>query len=138
MPSFSQESLDKLNTCHPDLQIILNEVIKHFDCKVLCGHRNKQEQDKAYRNGFSKVRWPNSKHNTTPSMAVDVAPYVVDYNDRERITYFAGYVMAIALSLGINLRWGGDWDMDTQVNDNAFDDLVHFELVTDGTIQTSR
>jgi peptidoglycan L-alanyl-D-glutamate endopeptidase CwlK len=27
------------------------------------------------------------------------------------------------------LRWGGDWDMDTKVSDNDFDDLVHFELV---------
>jgi len=28
-----------------------------------------------------------------------------------------------------DLRWGGDWDRDTQVDDNNFDDLVHFELV---------
>jgi hypothetical protein len=29
----------------------------------------------------------------------------------------------------LKLRWGGDWDMDTEVKDNKFDDLVHFELV---------
>jgi hypothetical protein len=30
--------------------------------------------------------------------------------------------------MDIPLRWGGDWDSDTEVNDNGFDDLVHFEL----------
>jgi len=30
--------------------------------------------------------------------------------------------------MGMKIRWGGDWDMDTQTKDNKFDDLVHFEL----------
>ena len=30
--------------------------------------------------------------------------------------------------MGIDLIWGGDWDGDTDLKDNAFDDLVHFEL----------
>ena len=30
--------------------------------------------------------------------------------------------------MGIDLIWGGDWDGDTDLNDNNFDDLVHFEL----------
>jgi len=36
--------------------------------------------------------------------------------------------MGTAQSLGYPLRWGGDWDGDTETNDNRFDDLVHFEL----------
>ena len=32
--------------------------------------------------------------------------------------------------MDINLRWGGDWDQDTEVKDNRFDDLGHFELDT--------
>jgi len=31
--------------------------------------------------------------------------------------------------MGVDLRWGGDWDGDTEVRDNGFDDLVHFEIV---------
>jgi len=31
--------------------------------------------------------------------------------------------------MGVDLRWGGDWDSDTEVRDNSFDDLVHFEIV---------
>jgi peptidoglycan L-alanyl-D-glutamate endopeptidase CwlK len=26
------------------------------------------------------------------------------------------------------IRWGGDWDMDNDLSDNTFNDLVHFEL----------
>ena len=79
----------------------------------------------------SKVRWPNGKHNTVPSMAVDVTPYPVVWDDRERQTLFAGFVLATAKVMGLGLRWGGDWSMDFQVKDNRFDDLVHFELVDD-------
>ena len=60
---------------------------------------------------------------------VDVVAYPIDWNDRERQTLFAGYVLGLAKSMGITLRWGGDWDRDTDVQDNKFDDLMHFELV---------
>lgn len=70
-------------------------------------------------------------------MAVDVAPYPIDWEDRDRLHYFAGYVMGTAAylyDLGVmsyRVRFGGDWDMDTQTADNTFDDLVHFELIGD-------
>ena len=31
-------------------------------------------------------------------------------------------------SMGVNLRWGGDWDQDFEVQDNKFDDFPHFEI----------
>lgn len=133
MPQFSDRSILRLSECDPRLQNVFGEVIKHFDCIVLCGHRSQREQNAAYRAGTSKLRYPQSKHNKKPSMAVDVAPFerhalAVDWSDRERMTFFAGQVIATARSMGINLRWGGDWDRDTKVKDNTFDDLVHFEL----------
>jgi len=27
------------------------------------------------------------------------------------------------------VRWGGDWDRDTELKDNRFMDLVHIELI---------
>ena len=42
---------------------------------------------------------------------------------------FAGFVLGIAKSIGITLRWGGDWDRDWTVMDNKFDDFPHFELI---------
>ena len=64
-----------------------------------------------------------------PSKAVDAYPYPVDFNDLNRMRYFAGIVMGIAAVKGIKLRWGGDWNQDTQLSDNKFNDLPHFELV---------
>lgn len=129
MPAFSKLSAERLATCDPRLQAVLNEVIKHFDCSVVFGHRTKAEQDQAVAEGRSKTPWPSSKHNAQPSLAVDVVPYPIEWADRERHHYFAGWVMAIAAAKGITLRWGGDWSRDTQVRDNGFDDLVHFEIV---------
>jgi len=129
MPSFSDKSLSKLATCDPRLQRVFHEVVRNFDCTILEGHRNKERQNRMVKEGKSQVRWPNSKHNTLPSMAVDVTPYPVVWDDRERQTLFAGFVLATAKAMGIDLRWGGDWDRDTEVRDNTFDDLVHFEIV---------
>ncbi len=128
MPKYSQTSADRLATCDERLQRVFNEVIKHFDHTIVCGHRGQAEQDKAFADGKSKVRWPDGKHNKTPSEAVDAVPYPIEWGDRERATLFAGYVLGTAKQKGIDLRWGGDWDSDTEVADNDFDDLWHFEL----------
>lgn len=129
MPAFSRRSLERLETCDHRLQAVLLEVIKHFDCTVLTGHRGEAEQNEKVAQGLSKVRYPDSKHNRTPSLAVDVAPYPIDWEDLDRFRYFAGFVMGVASCMGIKLRHGGDWDQDTQLKDNRFDDLPHFELV---------
>lgn len=78
--------------------------------------------------GRSKTKWPDSKHNSNPSMGIDVAPYPIDWNDIKRFYHFGGFVQSRAESLGIKLRWGGDWDSDRDLNDQTFMDLVHFEL----------
>tara|TARA_R110000751_G_scaffold282474_2_gene385623 strand:- start:509 stop:907 length:399 start_codon:yes stop_codon:yes gene_type:complete len=132
MPHLGKRSLQHLVTLDLELQEILQEAIKHFDFTITCGHRTQKEQDDLF-NATPKrtqVNWPNSKHNPYPSQAVDIAPYPVDYNDRERFTYLAGFVMGIAKMKGIPLRWGGDWDDDTEVKNNKFDDMPHFELVS--------
>jgi len=128
MPYFGRKSKERLNTCDSNLQKVFNEVIKHVDCSVLEGHREKDRQNKLYKEGKTKVKYPNGRHNRQPSSAVDVTPYPVDWKDRERQTLFAGFVIGVASQMGINLRWGGDWDQDFQVVDNRFDDFPHFEL----------
>lgn len=134
MPSYSARSKEKLATCHPDLQRLFNEVIKSRDNMILIGHRNQMLQDKAFREGRSKIKWPNGKHNTSPSQAVDSINYHatkpnVRWNDLRSIYLYAGYVIATAEQMGIPLRWGGDWDGDTDIHDQNFNDLVHFELI---------
>ena len=100
----------------------------HFDCSILEGHRNEADQNAAFAAGVSQLRWPESKHNRIPSEAVDVLPYPVRWSDVKRMYYFAGFVMAVGTAMDIPLRWGGDWDRDTEVLDNKFNDLAHFEL----------
>ena len=129
MPSYSKRSAANLATCHPDLQRVFNEVIKIFDCTILQGHRGEEEQNAAYHKGLSKLKFPESEHNVEPSMAVDAVPYPIDWEDRERMSLFAGVVLGVAHGMGVALRWGGDWDRDTEVADNRFDDLPHFELI---------
>lgn len=135
MPKFSIKSQQNLFTCHNELQILFFEVIKYFDCTVMEGFRNEEAQNKAFAAGNSKLRWPNGNHNKYPSMAVDVAPYPIDWNDAKRMYWFGGFVMGIAQMLKndgkmtMNVRYGGDWDGDKDINDQKFNDLVHFELI---------
>jgi peptidoglycan L-alanyl-D-glutamate endopeptidase CwlK len=128
MPRYSKRSKERLATCDEKLQGVFNEVIKHVDCSILEGHRSKERQNKLYDEGRTKVRYPDGRHNADPSKAVDVTPYPVNWEDRERQTLFAGFVLGIARGMGLRLRWGGDWDQDFQVMDNRFDDFPHFEI----------
>ena len=84
MPKFSNASKQRLATCHPDLQAVCNELIKQYDFSVLCGRRGEKEQNEAYKKGTSNVRFPNSAHNKTPSLAVDIAPYPIDWDNLSR------------------------------------------------------
>lgn len=129
MPRFSNHSKAALATCDVRLQEVLTEAIKHIDFMVLEGHRGKDAQNKAFNTGFSKVRWPNGKHNKTPSLAVDIAPWPIQWADTERFVYFAGVIMGIAAMMDIPLRWGGDWNRDTHNKDEKFRDWGHFELI---------
>ena len=128
MARFGKTSKERLATCDERLQKVFNEVIKYIDCSVLEGHRSEERQNKLFEEGKTKVKYPKGRHNSSPSRAVDVTPYPVDWDDRERQTLFAGFVIGIARSMDIRLRWGGDWDMDFEVMDNRFDDVPHFEL----------
>ena len=133
MPFFGDKSKERLSQVHPDLQRLLNEVIKTYDCVILCGYRGKEEQEAALRDGKSRVHFPDSKHNHLPSLAVDVAPYPVDWSDTKdsmkRWYHFVGYVKATAERMGIPIRCGADWDGDFDFKDQNFNDLPHFELV---------
>ena len=128
MPYFGKTSKKRLSTCVDRLQKVFNEVIKYVDCSVLCGHRGKDDQNKAYKEGKSKAEYPNGRHNRQPSLAVDVSPYPIDWKDLERQTLFAGFVLGIAKQMGIDLIWGNDWDGDFETKDTGLKDYPHFEL----------
>lgn len=126
MPKFSAGSREQLSTCHPDLQAVFNFVVEHFDCKVIEGHRSLEQH--AINVAAGKSHATHSFHTDTPSLAVDVAPYPIDWEDTKRFTKFAYFVLGVAAAMNIKIRWGGDWNMNN-IDDQKFNDLVHFELV---------
>lgn len=129
MSVFARVSQEKLSTCHPDIQKILNEVIKVYDVSVIEGARSYEDQRKYYESGASKTM--NSKHLVQPdgwSHAIDVAPYPIDWDDKQRFAYMAGLILGIAHSMGIQITWGHDWDNDGDFNEHQLKDSPHFEL----------
>lgn len=128
MPYYSEKSKKILNNAHPGLQKLFREVIKHFDCSVICSYRGKAAQTLAFETGKSNACFGLSPHNFKPALAVDVVPYPIDWLDTDRMHYFSGQVMGIAEMMGIEIKWGGDFDRDTHLSDERFHDLPHFEL----------
>lgn len=146
---FGAASLKRLDECAPELRLVLNEAIKYQDFTIICAHRNKAAQDAAYKSGASKLKWPQSKHNTAPSRAVDIAPYIAELPESCRVLIgtpgqldaiaavykinrarastilmrhydvLAGCVLTIAAQKGIPIRWGGNWDADQNLFDQV-------------------
>ena len=125
---FGETSQKRLDTCHPKLQEIANEAIKYIDFSISCGHRSEAEQTAVFRAGKSKVEYPNSKHNPSPSRAMDVVPYPVDWEDIKRFAYLMGILKGIAMAKGYKVRTGVDWDSDGDITDHKFMDWPHIEL----------
>lgn len=115
----------------PELQEMCDYILQEIcDISLTTGHRTESEQNALYPT-YTKVQWPNSKHNTYPAIAVDLQPYPYPKSDvklRTQLAYIAGRVIEWGKAKGYDIRWGGDWDQDHDLVDNMFDDLFHFEV----------
>ena len=129
MYKYSKKSLDKLKTCHPDIQRLMKEAIKYIDLTIIEGVRSVEQQEEYVRTGKSKTM--NSKHLKQPdgySHAIDVMAYPIRWNDWKRNAYVAGFLVGLAKQMGIELVSGIDWDKDFDVSEHSFLDAPHFEL----------
>ena len=124
MPRFGKRSKERLKGVNAKLVNVLNQLIKIMDVTIIEGLRTESRQNELVAQGKSKTKY--SKH--LEGRAVDLAPYPIDWEDRERFHYMGGMVRGIGKQMGVNIRWGGDWDSDGEVKDNGFDDLVHVEI----------
>jgi len=124
MPRFGKKSKERLKGVDAKLVNVLNELVKIMDVTIIEGLRTKKRQEELVKQGASKTKF--SKH--IEGKAVDVAPYPIDWEDRDRFHYMGGMIRGIAQQLNIPVRWGGDWDSDGETKDNRFDDLVHVEI----------
>ena len=120
MSKFGASSKRHLAGAHPLLQQLFNEVIKDIDCTVLDSQRGRADQEKVFRLGNSKAHFGKSAHNWSPSVALDVVPYPLDWEDTAAFRRLGKVVKAKAKALGIPLGWGGDW--------KTFKDYPHYEL----------
>ena len=124
MPRFGKRSKERLKGVNVKLVNVLNELIKIMDVTIIEGLRSKERQAELLEKGATKVKY--SRH--MEGKAVDLAPYPIDWKDRERFHYMGGMVRGIGKQMNVNIRWGGDWDSDGEIADNNFDDLVHVEI----------
>ena len=155
MPKFGTTSQKRLNTAHHVLQELCNRVIEHKDITIIIGHRSEEKQNAAYNSGASTKKYPESKHNLIPSMAIDAAPWpipegwgdltgktiqAINLNWKERVKFYemlAVFRFAWAqlcddfpeISKQYRIRYGADWDGDNDYRDQTFDDLPHIELI---------
>lgn len=154
MPSFGTKSREVLETLHLVLAELCTRVVEHYNITLLVGYRDMVTQNKAFRSGVSSKKWPESRHNTLPAMAVDAAPWPIpegwgdlegqtlharDLDWKERVKF---YQMVTAFRFvwsqmcaehpeiadNYTLRFGADWDGDGDYRDQEFDDLVHIEI----------
>lgn len=126
MPHFGSRSKANLKNVHPHLRAVLDEAIKHVDFTIICGQRGKAEQDAAFKNGTSKVSFPNSAHNQSPSCAIDFIPYpFTGWKDKAAFHRIAMQIVESGRRLEIPVRSGGDWNRDGVYGDW---DAGHIEL----------
>lgn len=122
MPKYSSSSKAKLSTVKKPLQDLFNAVIEEMDCTIVEGKRTVERQQELYSAGRSHTM--SSKHLTGD--AVDVTPYPIDWEDKDRQYKFATLVFDTAMRMGIRVRWGG-WFRAP--NDEIFYDSPHWQLV---------
>ena len=121
--AFGNKSKERLKECDLRLQTLCEKMLSRsdFDMTITCGHRNKEEQEKAFSEGKSKAHFGQSKHNSYPSKAVDIVPYPINWDVKDR-----RWSMMVALAydtarlLGIKIRCGAFF--------NGFADWPHIEL----------
>ena len=137
MPSFGRTSRKKLDSCHPVLVKLIEEVVRYYDCSVIEGYRTPERQKELVEQGFSKTL--KSLHAKSPSHAVDVIPYPFkssDWKNTKRFYHFQGFVKATFIQMvndgriedAWELRCGLDWDGDNDLDDQSFLDGPHFEI----------
>lgn len=108
--TWSERSKKNLAEVHPDLQRLAAAIDARLDIEVICGYRGEKEQNEAFRKGTSKLKFPKSKHNKSPSLAFDACPNPINWNDTAPFHKMREIAKEEAAKLGINIRLIS-WDL---------------------------
>lgn len=142
MSKLSQRSIDRLQGVHPDLTRIVVDAARllPFEILVVEGVRSLERQQELYAQGRTKpgkvVTWTmDSRHRVQKcgfGCAVDLAPIKsdgkVDWDDVKKFLAIGKAMMTAAMRLGLEVRWGYDWDGDGITQERGEYDGPHFEL----------
>lgn len=131
-----ERSEKRLEGVNPTLVSIVRRAAKRlpFSLFVVEGLRTRERQAELYAQGRTKpgkkVTWTlHSKH--LEGKAVDLAPLIngaIDWADLSKFDAIAKAMQDAAKEVGVDVRWGGDWDMDGQPRERGESDSPHFEL----------
>jgi peptidoglycan LD-endopeptidase CwlK len=121
---FSTNSLAMLQGVDPRLVKCCELALQVMDFAVDDGVRTIEEQRVNVARGKSWTM--NSKH--LDGQAVDIHPVPLNWEDTEMFCVLAGVMKAAAHTLGLRLRWGGDWNRNNNTKDERNRDYGHFEI----------
>jgi peptidoglycan LD-endopeptidase CwlK len=123
MVTLSASSQARLALAHPLLRKLFAACASDPACPpfaVLDSQRGRQAQEKAFALGHSRAHFLQSAHNWAPSVAVDVVPYPIDWNNLARFNALGKFITAKAAALGIDITWGATFP--------KLKDMPHYEL----------
>ena len=133
------KSLERLVGVHPKLVDVVKMAIEltKQDFMVLEGVRTPARQAELYAQGRTKpgqkVTWTlksnhfiNSK--TGYGHAVDLVPFPIDWSHK-KLDVVAKAMFAAADTLGVEIRWGKDWNRNGISGEKGETDSPHFEIV---------
>ncbi|WP_028856074.1 M15 family metallopeptidase [Psychrilyobacter atlanticus] len=123
MNKISNRSIKNIQEIDPRLPLIVGMVLARgkVDLTITCGLRSLEDQQKAFKNGFSKLDGVNKKSKHQIGKAIDFIPYPFNgWNDIESFKKVGEELKVCADYLGIKNSYGGDW--------KTFKDYPHFQL----------
>ena len=151
MPKFGQKSYSRLSTCEQSIQTILMEVVKHYDIMIVEGNRTAERQNhhwskgRRLQNGADKEKrfsWEvvnkakivtykdgyeqKSKHQSFPSVAVDVVPWPSQWTDKNKMIELRGIIKYIQAKLFEEGRISKLLDNGADLWDGF--DMPHFQI----------
>ena len=102
---WSFKSKQAMETLDPKLVFLCNKLADIFDLSVLWGYRDEDQQTDIHDRGLG-LPWPTSNHNVSPSRAVDIVPFPVNWDKVDRFDEMIGAAYAIAKEGGFRIRSG--------------------------------
>lgn len=131
----SERSEKNLEGVDERLANVVRKVAETYSILVIEGLRTKERQADLYAQGRTKpgkvITWTmKSKH--LEGKAVDVVLLrngKIHWEDPSDFVELGKVMLETATAMGVKLRWGYDWDRDSDIREKGENDGPHFELI---------